>query len=319
MRKTAASIIVLCALAACASTPWWSKVASTLGDASFSGSTSGAVTNFSIYNVTLPPGDHDVITITGWYGQTSTYYPYLGGNPVLFYTPNAVQWSNPDLLGGAWACGVAGGTNLVSSFSFNGFPFVAYTNHPTVAETWPYGVYTVAGWSSNAVTLNLGGTDFAFGPGAFNRNCIAGGSGDCILTGSGLVSVGISRTPCQRFYQARSCRNDNNMADVDGSISITNGTSFFAIRISANGTNHVFDTVTRYQAGGWFNYSSSFPCPDRFSSKGIYQFYMFSIFNAFNHKNETWFDHRVFTTRLSDEQLERIYQNGKDEVIRRGL
>jgi hypothetical protein len=45
---------------------------------------------------------------------------------------------------------------------------------------------------------------------------------------------------------------------------------------------------------------------------------MSGIFNNI-YKNETWFDYRVFGTRLSDEQLERIYQNGKDEVIRRGL
>jgi hypothetical protein len=266
--------------------------------------------------VRLPAGEHDAITITGWYGHKSEYN--LMVFPKFYYIPEAIQYSNPDLLGGAWACGVAGGTNLTSSFSFNGFPFEAYTNHPDVSDVWPYGVYTVAGWSSNSVTLNLGGSDFAFGPGTFKQNCIAGGSGDCILTGTGLVSVGISRTPCHKMQTAE-VKVISYYENEWRNYIQTNAIKFLAFRIQSDGTNHVYSINTRDVSGYVEDPEvSTNTCPFKFSSGGIYTIKFVGMYNS-STKEESTFDFRVFGTRLTDEQLERVFQNGRDEVIRRGL
>lgn len=68
--------------------------------------------------------------------------------------------------------------------------------------------------------------------------------------------------------------------------------------------------------------SSSKSCPsacaDRFSSGGIYQLFIAGIFNS-QTKDETRFDYRVFSRRLSADDLERVYQNGKTEAYLRNL
>jgi len=237
--------------------------------------------------------------------------------PELSYTPEAVQWSNPDLLEGAWAHGVEGGTNLVTAFNFVGFPFSTYTNHPSVTNTWKWGVYTVSGWSSNAVTLNLGGIDFAIGPGTFNRNCIAGGSGACILTGTGLVSIGISKTPCHRFYSATMNRSFSDFTAFQG-IANSNGLTFLIMRMRSDLTNHIFDVSLRTTNSTWLTFSGTNACPSRFSSEGIYQLWMFGPQNSPS-KIEKTFDWRILPWRISDDERDRVYQNGFDEVLRRGL
>jgi hypothetical protein len=317
MRNKLAILAILYVGCAMAYTPWWKKMASYLQDASFAYSNSGSVTNFSLFNVEIPDGTHSAITLTGWYAHPTTNNYWV--TPQLFYTPEPVQYSNPDLLGGAWAHGVAGGTNLVTAFSFNGFPFSSYTNHPDVTNLWRWGVYTVDGWSSNAVTLNLGGTDFSFGPGTFKRNCIAGGSGDCILTGSGLVSIGISKTPCHKFYDAKQTINSFNSSSWLNGIWASNGISFISMRITATGTNHIYNVKVRRKGYGWDNsYTATNVCPYQFNSRGIYQLSFVGIYNGPN-KPETTFDYRIFSFYLTDDELERVYQNGVDEATRRGL
>jgi hypothetical protein len=298
-------------------TPWWRKMASSLGDASYGYSHSGTVTNYSSFAIEFPDGIHSEITLTGWYAHTSTNNLFIV--PWLFYTPDTVQYSNPDLLNGAWAHGVEGGTNLVTSFSFNGFPFSTYTNHPDITNTWRWGVYTVDGWSSNAVTLNLGGIDSTIGPGSFKQNFIAGGSGDCILTGTGLVSIGISKTPCHRFYNFTKPLTSADAATWTFGIWSTNEISFISIRIRANGTNHVATLKLRVRGQTWSeDYVATNACSSLFSSGGIYRMQPIGIYNNPT-KAETTFDYRTFSYFLTDDELERVYQNGADETIRRNL
>jgi len=317
MRNKLAILAILYVGCAMAYTPWWKKMASYLQDASFAYSTSGTVTNYSLFKVEIPEGTHREITLTGWYAHHTTNNLWV--TPKLFYTPEAVQYSNPDLLGGAWAHGVAGGTNLVTAFSFNGFPFSSYTNHPDITNTWRWGVYTVDGWSSNAVTLNLGGTDFSFGPGTFNRNCIAGGSGDCILTGSGLVSIGISKTPCHKFYSAQKSINSFDSSTWNTAIWGTNEITLITMRLRADGTNHVYSIKTRELGNGWSPlHTGTNTCPLLLNSKGVYQLDFTGIYNT-QTKPETVFDYRIFSFYLTDDELERVYQNGADEATRRGL
>jgi hypothetical protein len=229
-----------------------------------------------------------------------------------------VQYSNPDLLGGAWAHGIAGGTNLTASTTeFSSFPFSTYTNHPSITNLWPKGIYTVAGWASNAVTLSLAGATNTFGPGAFTRNVTPGTSNNCTLTGTGLVAIGISQTPCHRFYDTPNGYGQTNETAVV-SIITTNGLTFMALSLAADGTNHTSMVSIRTANGSWASQSQTTACADRFSSGGIYQLFMNGVKNS-STKSETRFDFRVFNRRLSADDLERIYQNGKQEAYLRNL
>jgi hypothetical protein len=318
MRNKIAILVALYVGCACAySTSWWKQMASYLGDASFGYYNQEQTTNYVVRGVILPSGEHEALTLTGWYASSWTGAHDIVVQPELFYTPEEVQYSNPDLLGGAWAHGVSGGTNLVTAFNFVGFPFSTYTNHPSVTNTWKWGVYTVDGWSTNAVTLNLGGIDFTLGPGTFNRNVIAGGSGACILTGTGLVSIGISKTPCHRFYSSTMNRGFASTTDFQG-IARSNGLAFVIMRMRSDLTNHIFDVSLRTTNATWVTYSGTNACTSRFSSGGIYQLWMVGPQNRPD-KQERVFDWRVLPWRLSDEECDRIWQNSYDEVQRRGL
>lgn len=296
--------------------PWMRNMASYLGDASMAWEYRRPPTNnYTFVGIELPDGTHDAITITGWYKHTTTNYN-IYASPWLHYTPEAVQYSNPDILGGALAENVAGGTNLTGSFSFSGFPYSAYTNHPAITNTWRWGVYTLDGWSSNSLTVNVGGIDYSVGPGEFNKNCIAGGSGDFIVTGSGLVSMGVAQTPCYQFYSAKNEYNDQGNINWGGASS-TNGIAFWSIRIQATGTNHITTMDSKENNKSWGTWVYTNACPHRFSSQGIYQIFMFGLLNSVN-KTELFYDLRAFKFRLSDVELERVYNNGLDDKNRRG-
>jgi hypothetical protein len=296
--------------------PWSRNMASYLGDASMAWEYQAQMTNeYLSVDVQLSPGTHDAITLTGWYSITYTNYEVLVCAH-LFYTPDEVQRSNPDLLDGALAHSVAGGTNLTGTFSFPAFPYATYTNHPSITNTWKWGVYTIAGWSSNSLTINLGGIDYSVGPGAFNRNAIAGGSGDFIVTGTGLASIGVSKTPCHKFYETSILNLINSEADTRY-ISGTNGFAFWAIRIDADGTNHVSSFDVKQGSSTWISAAFTNACTKKFSSSGIYKLGFVGLKNSPN-KREHLYDVRAYKWRLSDSELERVYNNGLDDKDRRG-
>jgi hypothetical protein len=296
--------------------PWSRNMASYLGDASMAWEYQKQPTNYYLdCKIQLSPGTHESITLTGWYGQTFTNYECAVAAQ-LFYTPDEVQLDNPDLLNGSLAYGVEGGTNLTGTFSFSGFPYSTYTNHPTITNTWKWGVYTMAGWSSNSLTINLGGIDYSVGPGTFNKNGIAGGSGDFIVTGTGLASIGVSKTPCHQFYSA-SHLNTIGSETWTGAISSTNGMGFWAIRIQANGTNHVSTFDIKVNNTAWVTSTNTYACTKLFSSLGLYKLSFVGLKND-NRKAERLYDVRAFKYRLSDSELERVYNNGLDDKTRRG-
>lgn len=318
MLKLAASLILFLTLSANAISPWARNMASYLGDASMAWEYQRQSTNFMVLGVELPPGTHEEITITGWYSHVYTNSSCYAA-PLLNYTPDEVQRSNPDLLNGALAHNVYGGTNLTGTFSFSGFPYATYTNHPSVTNTWKWGVYTIDGWSSNSLTINLGGIDYSVGPGTFNRNAIAGGSGDFIVTGTGLASIGVSKTPCHQFYTAGTTMLIADIGNIEfGGASTTNGIAFWSIRVRSNGTNHVFTVDSKENNKSWGTWGLTNACPKQFSSQGIYQIMFSGARNALTGKAERLYDVRAFKYRLTDSELERVYNNGLDDKTRRG-
>lgn len=302
-----------------ASSPYWRNMGSYLGDASYAWEYQRQATNVISVGIKLPEGTHEGITICGWYKHTFTNYP-LYVVPMLHYAPEPVEYFNPDLLNGALAHGVAGGTNLTGSFSFTGFPYSTYTNHPSVTNTWKWGVYTIDGWSSNSLTINLGGIDYSVGPGTFNRNAIAGGSGDFIVTGTGLASIGVSKTPCHQFFRSSiiDLFNQQDQSDVKGGISTTNGIAFWSIRIQSDGTNHVSCFDGKENNKTWVSACTTNSCASRFSSEGIYQLWFTGTANSLTNKAEQLYDVRAYKWRLSDSEIERIYNNGMQDKERRG-
>jgi hypothetical protein len=91
-----------------------------------------------------------------------------------------------------------------------------------------------------------------------------------------------------------------------------------ALSLAADGTNHTSMVSIRTANGSWASQSQTTACADRFSSGGIYQLFMNGVKNSPD-KSETRFDYRVFNRRLSADDLERIYQNGKQEAYLRNL
>ena len=268
--------------------------------------------------MSIPAGEHDAITIVGWYDHAATNDYVSQVAPQLTYTPLAVQRSNPDLLLGTWGDGIEGGANLTTSFSTTNITFATYTNE-IAAAAWPHGVWTVAGWTSNACTLNLSGIDYTLGPGTFNHNLMAGATHDCILTGTGLVSIGIAQAPCHEFFEARDMSFEANGGYPKTLIYSTNGISFWSLRIKLESSKHISDYDMREINHDWLRGDQrTNNCSARFNSRGVYQLLMTSRNNSPT-KYETHFDYRVYGYRLTDDQLERIYQNGRNEVIRRGL
>jgi hypothetical protein len=316
MLKQAASLLLFLAITANATSPWSRNMANYLGDASMAWEYQRQATNnYLQVDVKLSEGTHDAITLTGWYSMSFTNFEcYVV--PQLFYTPDEVQLSNPDLLNGSLSHGVSGGTNLTGTFSFSGFTYSTYTNHPTITNTWKWGVYTLDGWSSNSLTINLGGIDYNVGPGTFNRNAIAGGSGDFIVTGTGLASIGVSKTPCHKFYSF-SLLDTVTIEEFSGGISSTNGMGFWSIRIRADGTNQVATLDSKTNNKTWITAVAANSCSLKLSSQGIYKLSMVGLKNSAN-KAERLYDVRAYKWRLSDVELERVYNNGFDDKTRRG-
>lgn len=274
------------------------------------------------YAVTLPSGRHEGFTVCGWFRLKET-----GGSGKMttfaFWCPEKIQYSNPDLLAGVGGFGSANGTNLTAlggSITIASFPFTPYTGAEVapISNTWPRGVYTIAGWASNAVTVTLGGTDVVLGPGEFTKNAIPGPAASVVITGSGLASVGISKTPCYRFFDELDGVSEE--ASFSDASTISNQISFCVWRFKVDGTNQIYRSDLGRQAA--FNEISQaqtnvMSSNGAFDSGGHYTVgFMGSQAPAYD---LDCFDYRVFPWYLTDKELERIHLNGVEEITRRGI
>ncbi|MFZ4394146.1 MAG: hypothetical protein ACOYOU_00810 [Kiritimatiellia bacterium] len=275
-------------------------------------------------SVQLPYGRHQGFTVCGWF-RIKAYGGTANLTTFAFWCPEKIQYANPDLLAGVGGHGVPSGTNLTAvggSIVVPFFPFTPYTNPDVspISNQWSRGVYTLAGWASNALTVTLGGADIILGPGEFTRNAIPGPAASVILSGSGPVDVGISKTPCHRFF-----------TELDGVISsnlmfsaascISTEITFCVWRFQVSGSNQLYRSdIGRLAA---FNETSqirtnSLPPGGAFFDSGGYYTVGFQGFSAPPYDVDL-FDTRVFPWCLSDAELERIHYNGVEEITRRGI
>lgn len=293
-------------------------------DARYATRRDAVLTNIEM-RVELPTGEYDGFTCTAWMRIVNTT---VSANNFLtthaFWCPDPVIKTAPDLLAGAGAHGVPGGTNLTDlggAIAVSNFPFATYeaAHLAPVTNHWKRGVYTLAGWSSNALTVSLGGTDYTCGPGEFNRNAEPGPSESVVITGSGLASIGISRTPCFRYFdQIDGVTAGNEM--ISGYF-ITNELTFCVWRFSMEGTNQVYrsdiGTVAAFNETSQIKTNAA-PLNGKFSSRGDYKIGLFGIVRQ-KHYDVELFDTRVLPWCLSNSELERIHFNGVQEINRRGI
>jgi hypothetical protein len=210
----------------------------------------------------------------------------------------------------------AGGAITIASFPWQPY---ADTNS---SNTWPKGVYTLAGWSSNVVTVTLGGNDVILGPGEFNKNAIPGPSDSVVISGAGLCSIGISRTPdSQFFWQIDGVKEENAPYYTTDTI-VTNELCFCTWRFRLDGSNHLYRAdLVHYDAGHPYGLLKTNEMPRAariFSKNGIYRVGLAGIGNDLGVAVET-FDTRMCPWWLSDAEILRCFDNGKEEIIRRGI
>ena len=271
------------------------------------------------FTVQIPPGVHQAFTVTAWL----RIKPETAENDMwtyAFWCPDAIDRSNPDLLNGAGGFG-AGGTNLTAaggSVTVASFPFAAYTGHPDVAGRWPKGVYTIAGTAKQAVTVSLGGEDVTVGPGPFNRNAIPGPSDSVVITGAGVAEVGISRTPCHRFYSVMNGVWDGGNLRRDSIV--TNELAMCTWRFRCEGGQQLYQfNLGRIGAFNDLSIVQTNGACGGYDWKGHYEVGLMGLGEPIYPMTYDLYDARVFTRWLTDAELDRVHLNGVQEIGRRGI
>ena len=270
------------------------------------------------FTVQIPPGVHQAFTVTAWLRLKPEVAVDHMWMTYAFWCPDAIDRSNPDLLNGAGGFG-AGGTNLTAaggSVTVANFPFAGYSDHPAVAGRWPKGVYTIAGASTNEITVSLGGEDVSVGPGPFNRNAVPGPSDSVVITGAGVAEVGISRTPCNRFYSAinRECGLEAR------ALFVTNELVICSWRFKCEGGQQLCQSNLGHI--GAFNDLSIMQTNGAcggYSGDGFYEVGLMGEGEPIYPMTFDLYDARVFTWWLSDDELDRVHLNGVQEIQRRGI
>lgn len=324
---TAAMLVAACGL--CHAVPMLRLMPSPLGDARLAEPVYTQGTNGPAnvrFEVVLPPGRHEAFTVVAWMRTIKRNPSWLTTS--IKWCPDRIQRLNPDLAAGAF--GWDGGTNLTAaggSITVASFPFSGYASSDPASTTftnqYPRGVYTVNGWSTNAVTLTLGGTDYELGPGTFARNYVPGPAASAVLSGSGPVAVGISKTPMHRFYSEMDGVTDVEHKLLEDESIVTNELAMCTWRMRFDGTNQIYRSdlgrIPAFDAMSQWKTNAT-PASVAFDSEGYYEVGLAGIGdgagNAIEH--DLW-DARVFPWWVSDADLERIHANAVEEIQRRGI
>ena len=326
MTRRIVTVFILLLCATCEA-QWTRLMPSALGDARLGRSlTTNANAMTLITGFRMPTCEAHSLTFTGWYQFSHATSTNIVLFPMISYTPGPVSMVNPDILGNA-GCHTNGGFTLDGVAVFTNVVLSAYPD-AAVSNTWPSGVYTVDGESEQSITVSVGGNEVNLGPGTWTRNVIAGPSEDITVSGAGHVRIGVSKTPCHEFFQASGAHGTlgegvGNDVFTQMACSITNDVfTFWSVRIELNASNHVY-TCRNIQSGGSvteMTATNTLPVMGEriFTDRGIYQLFMIGAINETN-KLDRYFDQRVNCGWLSNEELDRVWLNGLEEIQRRGL
>lgn len=272
------------------------------------------------FTVQIPPGVHQAFTVTAWLRLKPEVDGSHARTTYAFWCPDAIDRSNPDLLNGAGGFG-AGGTNLTAaggSVTVANFPFAGYSDHPAVAGRWPKGVYTIAGASTNEITVSLGGEDVSVGPGPFNRNAVPGPSDSVVITGAGVAEVGISRTPCYRFFSTIDCM--PGALELPDARIVTNEIVMCTWRFRCEDGAQIYQSnLGRIGAFDDVSITHTNGACGGYSGNGFYEVGLMGEGEPIYPMTFDLYDARVFTWWLSDDELDRVHLNGVQEIGRRGI
>lgn len=296
------------------------------GDARMGTELEYSLTNI-MFSVEIPENNCHAFTVCGWFRLRYLNERWI--TTAAYYTPESIQTSNPDLLAGAagypadgnWQAAV--GTNLTTAggtIAIASFPWQPYVPGPS-SNNWPRGVYTLAGWTSNEMTVSLGGNNVTVSAGTFNLNAIPGSSNAVIVTGTGLICLGVSRTPDAQFFMNIDGVASNQTLTADSIV--TNEISFCAWRFKLNDTEHIYQSnLVRMDATDCLGLTQTNEMPRSarsFSSKGRYSVGFTGVGTGQYGIDVDLFDVRVLKGYLTDDELCRIHANGVTEIQRRGI
>lgn len=277
-------------------------------------------------DVILPTGKWNDVTVTAWMRLTSgTPQPmeaYMRTS-ALFYTAGATQKKAADLLNGSGGWGGAA-LSVVGSHVIP-FAFTGETN-VHISAGYPRGVYFVNAECSTDMGLSLGGKEFALATGTNSFNAEPGPSDNIAITGSGNIRLGIAKAKFSQFYMRI-----NGVTEHSGGIvkfsresTMTNELVFLSFRMHLDDTLHYTrDDLIHYDGNDFQGITITNSLPDdgrvrAFDSDGMYRVGHFGL--AYDSQVKTdIFDTRIFTRWLTDSELQQIYRNGKEEVLRRGI
>lgn len=279
-----------------------------------------------MFEVQIPNGDWNALTFTMCGRLTSTASVDNIGTMLVstasLICPEPIRRSAPDLLGGR--CGFPDGTNLTAAVSFD----LAFSHEggSTPSNFFPRGVYTVSGWSSNVVTVILGGDELTFGPGDFNRNMLPGPSDGVVVDGTGLCAVAVSRLHAHQFFSFLDgvVTEKDGKPVITGASSVTNELVFLCYRFAFTPAGivkrcdlwHVdsCDSVGVVET----NALPNDPAVRAFSSQGLYRIGFGGLCPSANLRFDV-FDYRCFARWLYEEDMLRVFDNGRLEIERRGI
>lgn len=271
------------------------------------------------FEVRLPAGEHEGMTVTAWMrlkGVTSNSWMTTDAR----YCPEAMQRVQPDLAGEAWGC--TGGVTLAGSVAVPGWTWRGYAPGSVGSNAWPRGVYSVAGWASNAVTVSLGGNELTLGPGRFDRTMLPGPSEGAVLSGTGAAGVGICLTPYHEYWDELDGVVVEESQQLAAESIVTNELSFCVWRIRLDDGLHVYRSdLTRIDRSVCLGQVKTNALPRsarRLSGSGYYRFGLNGLKKPGAYDVE-WFDVRIFPWWLEDEDVCRVHGNGAEEIGRRGI
>ena len=289
-------------------------------------------------NYPIPEGKWHDITLTFWirlYCPTNTdftasrYYR----TPRLEYCPEAIQRNMPDALEGLGGWGV-GGVNVAGSLviPLEMTPDASYTNvSETIRTNDPnrYGAYTVNAIVTNEMGLSIGGVEHVLTSGTNSFNSYGGPSPFVTITGSGNVQVGISRMYWHQYFTRINGVIDHDeegkeIAFLTTRSIVTNELVMVSCRMHLDETSHYMrDDMLHIEDGypsGRMDTNSlpANPSCRAFDSRGDYAVGLIGLGTPGDHLATEIFDFRVHSWWLTDEDIQRTFYNGKEEMLRRG-
>lgn len=288
----------------------------------------------------LPPGEWNDVTATFWIRNFSTnsaisaqnVYKIIG----LTYCPEAIQRNLPDALDGAAGWGVPGGVAVSGSLAIPLAmePHWSYTNRVNTytnrvgaaTRIYQHGAYTVNAIVTNTMGLSVGGVEHTLTPGTNVFNTLGGASPYVTLTGSGNVQVGISRLYWHQYFDRINgvAASEDRVSVFTASSIVTNEMVFVSCRIHLAADGHwTRDDMVHWdgndvQGKTVTNSLPLNPSCRALSSKGDYKAGLIGL----GHDDRLLmdiFDFRVHTWWLDDSELMRTMQNGKQELLWRGI